>query len=189
MKIETERLILRKWTLNDVSAQVEGLNNFETSKNLTVPFPYTEENSILYITRHFEEDDDFAFAIELKESGKVIGGASLHIKNDVGDGGIWLNEKYTGMGYGTETWVARAKLAFEAFGLNNLNNGFFEFNNRSRHMHEKIGYKIVGQSMRFCPALNKEVVEILTNLSRDDFYEKINSTKLKSVYDKVKIDL
>jgi hypothetical protein len=33
--IITERLILRKWTLDDVNAIVEGLNDFNTAKNLT----------------------------------------------------------------------------------------------------------------------------------------------------------
>ena len=45
--IETERLILREWKISDIDDMVEGLNDFDTAKNLTVPFPYLEEQSVL----------------------------------------------------------------------------------------------------------------------------------------------
>lgn len=186
--IETERLILREWTLDDVPDQVEGLSNFETAKNLTVPFPYTEENSIAYISKHLKNNkEDYAFAAELKGTGKVIGGTNLAIKDGEFHGGIWLNEAYTGKGFGTEMWIARAKFAFEALNLDKVENGYFEFNERSKHMQEKVGHIIVGKSKKFCPALNKEVGEVLTVLTRENFYKAIKSTTLKEVYDKVKI--
>ncbi len=186
--IETERLILREWTLKDVGDQVEGLSNFETAKNLTVPFPYTEKNSIEYITKHLKNDaNSYAFAVQLKGTEKVIGGTSLDLREGEYNGGIWLNEKYTGKGYGTEVWMARAKFAFEVLKADKLENGYFEFNNRSKHMQEKIGHKTVGKSQKFCPALNRDVVEVLTRLTKTDFYEALQSTKLQAVYDKIKI--
>ena len=160
--IETERLILREWTYDDIGDQVEGLNNFETAKNLTVPFPYTEQNSKEYIGKHLKSSEsNYAFAVELKSTGKVIGGTSLKVEDNECHGGIWLNEKYTGQGYGTEVWIARAKFAFEFMNQTELKNGFFEFNQRSRHMQEKVGHNFTGKSTKFCPALNKEVVEVL----------------------------
>ena len=54
-------------------------------------------------------------------------------------------------------------------------------------MQEKVGYKIVGKSKKFCPALNKEVVEILTKLTKTDFYNALQSQKIKTIYDKIKI--
>ncbi len=187
-RIETERLILREWTLDDVNDQVEGLGNFETAKNLITPFPYSADNSIGYIKHHLKNTtNNYAFAVELKENGKVIGGTNLFISSDENSGGIWINENYTGKGFGTELWIARAKFAFEELKLNDLQNGYFEFNNRSKHMQEKIGYKIIGNSIKFCPALNQEVKEILTRLTRTDFYSTLQSTKLKEIYDKIKI--
>lgn len=186
--IETERLILREWTLDDVKDQVEGLNNFETAKNLTVPFPYTDKNSIEYISKHLKNTkESYAFAVELKESGKVIGGTNLDIRNGVFHGGIWLNEKYTGKGYGTEIWIARCKFAFEFLKLNELENGYYEFNERSKHMQDKVGYKPFGKSTKFCPALNQNVLEILTKLTKTDFYNKLQISKLKPTYEKIKI--
>lgn len=186
--IETERLVLREWTLDDVPDQVEGLSNFETAKNLTVPFPYTDENSIAYISKHLKNNpESYAFAVELKSNGKIIGGTSLDLREGHYNGGIWLNEAYTGKGYGTEVWLARAKFAFEELKADKIENGYFDFNNRSKHMQEKIGHIIVGESTKFCPALNKEVGEILTELTKENFNIALKSTKLKEIYDKIKI--
>ena len=42
-------------------------------------------------------------------------------------------------------------------------------------MQQKLGYKIVDKTINFCPALNKEVVEIVTKLLRNDFYKIIKN--------------
>ena len=100
-RIETERLILREWTLDDVNDQVEGLSNFSTAKNLLVPFPYTSQNSIEYISQHLKNiPNNFAFAVELKENGKVIGGTNLYVSGEENRGGIWINEKAMEQNYG-----------------------------------------------------------------------------------------
>ena len=171
MIIETERLILREWTFDDVGDMVEGLNDFDTAKNLTVPFPYTEEHAMAFIGKHLLNDEyNYYFAIVLKSENKVIGGTSLEIKNDINKnkGGIWLNH---GKGFGTEVWIARAKFAFETLKLTELENGFFEHNEISWKMQQKLGYKIVGKTTNTCPALKKEVTEIVTNLTKENFYK------------------
>lgn len=173
MKLATERLILREWKLTDTSDMVEGLNDFDTAKNLTVPFPYKKEHAESFITKHLKNDkNNFYFAIVLKSENKVIGGTSLEIKNGTNKikGGIWLNKKYHGKGYGSEAWKARARFAFETLNVNKLENGFFEHNEISWKMQQKLGYKIVGRTTNFCPALNKKVVEIVTSLTKEDFY-------------------
>ena len=175
--IETERLILREWKENDAQSLFEGLSNFETAKNLTVPFPYTLDNAKDFISRHLKNSlKSFTFAITLKETGEVIGGTSLDFYPEINKykGGIWLNQKFTGFGYGTETWIARAKFAFEELKVNELENGFFEFNEISKKMQQKIGYKIVGKRDNFSQALNKPVTEIITILTKEDFYNFLN---------------
>ena len=100
----------------------------------------------------------------------------MEIKSDIGKnkGGIWLNQKYHGQGFGTEAWTARIKYAFETLKLTELENGFFDGNAASWKMQQKLGYKIVGKTKNTCPALGGEVVEIVTNLTASDFYKALS---------------
>ena len=145
--IETDRLILRKWRLEDVSDIVEGLNNLNVTKWLAqVPFPYTEEDAKNFVNKSIE-NNLYNFAIVLKEENKVIGGTQITNINYVhgtAGGGIWLNEKYQGKGYGTEAFGARIKYAFEELGLRRLENGYFKGNEKSHKMQLKFGYKDEG---------------------------------------------
>ncbi len=145
--IETDRLILRIWTLEDIDDLVEGLNNINVSKWLAgAPFPYTVEDAKKFINKTIE-NNLYNFAIVLKEENKVIGGtqiSNISYANGTAGGGIWLNEKYQGHGYGTEAFGARIKYAFEELGLRRLENGYFKDNVKSRNMQLKFGYKDEG---------------------------------------------
>ena len=172
MIIETDRLILREWKMSDIEDNVEGLNNFNVTKNLTVKFPYTKQDAICFIEKHRNNDEEnYYFAIQLKNENKVIGGTAILVDkhNMIGKGGIWINEKYLGKGYGTEVWIARAKFAFENLSLKKLQNGYFEFNEISWKMQKKVGYKIVGEKTNFSKALNQKVKEIVTELTKSEF--------------------
>lgn len=145
--IETERLILRQWNLDDVDDIVEGLNNLNVSKWLAgAPYPYTIEDAKKFINNTIE-NNLYNFAIILKEENKVIGGtqiSNISYANGTAGGGIWLNEKYQGHGYGTEAFGARIKYAFEVLGLRRLENGYFKDNEKSHKMQLKFGYKDEG---------------------------------------------
>ena len=176
MILETDRLILRECNLDDVKYMVEGLSNYNTAINLTTPYPYKEEDAKSFVNKHSKHNEfDYTFAIVLKEENRFIGTTSLSKSSLNGDysGGIWLDERYTGKGYGSEAFIARAKFAFEVLGLEEINNGYYYYNEKSANMQKKMGYEIVGEASHFCPALNKEVKEILTKLKKEKFYESI----------------
>ena len=145
--IETDRLILRPYKLEDVDDLVEGLNNLNVSKWMAfVPFPYTKQDAEDYIKKSIERDL-YNWAIVLKSENKVIGATQLSNVSKVhgtAGGGIWINEKYHGHGYGTEAWGARIKFAFETLNLRKLENGYFNGNISSWKMQEKFGYKNEG---------------------------------------------
>ena len=176
MKIETERLILREWHKSDAKDIVEGLSDFDTVKNLTAPYPYEYKYAEDFIAKNSpHSENSYYFAIQLKSTGKVIGGTNINLIDDKVKGGIWLNKNYQGCGYGTEAFSARAKFAFETLGVSKLENGFFDFNEKSWNMQRKLGYEIVGKKKNFSPALNSEVVEIVTQLTKDNYLK--NKTK------------
>ena len=178
MKIETERLVLREWNEGDIDDLVEGLNDFDTIKNMTAPFPYQIKDAKEFIDKNKKhKNDSYYFAIELKDTGKVIGGTNVCLVNGKVKGGIWINKDYQGKGYGTEAFDARAEFAFDIFDVAELENGFFDFNKKSLHMQEKLGYEIVGEKKNFSSALNQEVVEIVTKLTKESYLKNKNRNK------------
>lgn len=172
--IETERLILRKWSLDDIKDSVEGLNNLTVSKWLAnVPYPYTEEDARKFIQKSID-NDLYNFAIVLKSENKVIGGTQLNnisYTHGTAGGGIWLNEKYHGHGYGTEAFGARIKYAFEELGLRKLENGYFKGNEASHKMQLKFGYKDEGVRREefISMATGKIEDEYITGLLKDEW--------------------
>lgn len=139
--LNSERLILRAWNDSDINDLVEGLNNIEVSKWLAfVPYPYTKEDAKKFI-EYAKESNNYEFAIVLKKENKVIGGTALaNIKDKTAGGGIWINAKYWGNGYGKEAFNKRIEFAFDNLGLDKLQNGYFKGNEKSFKMQESLGY-------------------------------------------------
>ena len=179
--IETERLILRQWNMNDINDIVEWLNNINITKWLAgAPFPYTEKDAKEFV-QHTIDSDLFNLAIILKNENKAIGGTQIsNINKTYGTagGGIWINEKYQGFGYGSEAFRARIKYAFEVLGLRRLENGYFKGNEKSHQMQLKFGYKDEGiKRKRFISkATGKIEDEYITGLLKEEF---VDTTKIK----------
>ena len=172
--IETERLILRQYRLEDINDVVEGLNNINVTKWLAgAPYPYTEKDAEYFITKSINEKL-YNFAIVLKSENKVIGGTQLtniDLHNGTAGGGIWISEKYWGHGYGTEAFGARIKYAFEVLGLRRLENGYFKENEKSHKMQLKFGYKDEGvRRQKFVSRGSGKIEdEYITGLLKDEW--------------------
>lgn len=145
--IETERLFLRPWRMEDIPDVVEGLNNLNVSKWLAyVPYPYTEDDAKNFIERSIN-NKLYNLAIVLKSENKVIGGtqiSDINLIHGTASGGIWLNENYHGKGYAFEAFGARIQYAFEKLNIRRFENGYFKGNEKSHKMQLKLGYKDEG---------------------------------------------
>lgn len=176
MIIETERLILRQWNMNEIADMVEGLNNINVTKWLAgVPYPYTEKDAEEFVKKTID-NNLYNFAIVLKSENKVIGGTQLtniSLANGTAGGGIWINENYQGYGYGSESFGARIKYAFEELGLRRLENGYFKENEKSHKMQLRFGYKDEGiRRKRFVSkATGKIEDEYITGLLKDEWIQ------------------
>ena len=172
--IETERLILRQYKLEDVNDIVEGLNNLNVTKWLQgAPYPYTEQDALHFINKSLD-NKLYNFAIVLKSENKVIGGTQLtniDLHNGTAGGGIWISEKYWGHGYGSEAFGARIKYAFEVLGLRRLENGYFKENEKSHQMQLKFGYKDEGvRRQKFVSRGSGKIEdEYITGLLKDEW--------------------
>jgi ribosomal-protein-alanine N-acetyltransferase len=181
MHLETRRLILREWKITDVNDLVEGLNDLRVTKWLAyVPYPYTRKDAEKWIRLCMEHSrkritrTSYHFAIELNSEKKVIGGVSLDKIDKIqgtASGGIWINAKYQGQGYGTEAFGARIRFAFENLKLRRLENGYLKGNPSSLKMQQKFGYKVEGMRRQAfkCMADGKIKDEYITGLLREDW--------------------
>lgn len=173
IEIETERLILRAYTIDDIKQLVDGLNEFDVAKGLVTPFPYTVEDGKSFILKNLNpgKNGKYNFAVIHKESGKLIGGTGVEVKEEnVGGGGIWLNKNYHKKGFGTEIYLARTLFAFKYLGVKELKSSYYDYNVGSKHLHEKVGFVPTGEEeVAYNHALGHNVQGIIVRLTRERF--------------------
>ncbi|MCD5382598.1 GNAT family N-acetyltransferase [Candidatus Gracilibacteria bacterium] len=134
----------------DIKLWYQGVNNIETQKYLGSMFGQVisleaEED---YFNKLKNDQSIRQFCIYVKPKSKIIGNISLmeiDFQNRKANFGIAIfDEKSRGKGYGTESIKLILEYAFEVLGLNKINLGFIEFNERARAVYEKIGFKYAG---------------------------------------------
>lgn len=148
--IETERLILRPFCNDDLKdfyeyAKVEGVGEmagWSHHKNID------ESKQILEM---FIKQDK-VFAITLKENGKVIGSLGIekygledkftefngYIGREIG---FVLSKDYWGKGYMPETCMKIISYLFNELDYDFIVCGYHDFNNQSKRVQEKCGFR------------------------------------------------
>ena len=150
VKLETKRLILREWALDDLD------DFFEYAKNPDVGpragwFAHENKEKSLEILNKFIQDKK-TFAIVYKENNKVIG--SLGIEKYGSEDklseffdyqgreiGYVLSKDYWGKGLMPEAVNAVIKYLFNECHLDFLLCGYYDFNSQSKRAQEKCGFK------------------------------------------------
>jgi len=144
MRIKTERLILRKPTKKDISDLVENGNDYEIHYNsfFLMKFPFGKKEAIEVIkekTKNLKR-----FAIELKNSNKVMGLVDLYNINEKEKKlklGYWIGQKYRRVGYASEAVKAIMKFAFENFKIEKIIATTLVNNSASQKFLEKLEFK------------------------------------------------
>jgi RimJ/RimL family protein N-acetyltransferase len=99
--LETARLVLDQPTLDDIDTIVEYCQDPVFEAMLTIPWPYTRENAVEFVTefvpRGWGLDVEYAWA--LRRDGRLLGVASFRTRGDIG---FWLGAEHRGNGYMTE---------------------------------------------------------------------------------------
>lgn len=117
MTIETPRLILRQYTIDDYNALYEILSDPETMAHY--PAPFATERIRNWITWNLENYRKYGFgllAVTQKETGTFIGDCGLTLQNIDGEMlpeiGYHIHKKYWRQGYGSEAARAVRDWAF-----------------------------------------------------------------------------
>lgn len=175
MKLETERLILRKPRLSDAESIAKNIDNLEISKwLLAVPHPYKLNDAVWWINEHKKKDQDYSFCIELKSEKGIIGGMGLSkvdLEKGKADVGYWLGVDYHRKGYASEALTAILDLALNKLELKVIEAGVFKGNPSSGKLLEKFGFKRIGSTSKAvrCKADGKIKYDQLYRLLREDY--------------------
>ncbi len=151
--LETERLVLNKWTTSD--EDIEGLYEFAKNPNVGPragwkPHDDLEESKKIIEELFIPHD---VWAIREKKSGKIVGNIGLEPDRrregvNSRELGYSLGEEWWGKGYMTEAARAVIDYAFNDLGIVVLAICTGPDNKRSQRVIEKCGFKFEGVQRR-----------------------------------------
>ena len=144
--LETSRLYLRLWTMEDAENLYEYAQNPIVGPRAGWPPHGSLEESRRIITKFIDEKN--VYAIEHKACGKVIGSIGLHERYPEQslkhlkqrEVGYVLNPEYWGQGYMPEALEAVKNYSMDQLNLDILWCGHFEDNSNSKRVIEKNGF-------------------------------------------------
>jgi len=162
--LETERLLLRSWTLNDADDLYDYARHPEVGLRCGWPPHESPKISRSVIADFFiPANDEHSFAIEEKTSGKVIGSIAIKIVKEVFldlpipryEIGYALHPDYWGQGLAGEASRRILTFLFDEYNAEAVYIGHFEENNQSRRVIEKLGFTKLGEDAYFSPLINR----------------------------------
>ena len=144
--LETERLILRKWTEADADSL------FEYAKDPDIgPIagwqPHKSVNESLDVIRNVFNGAE-CYAICEKCCDKAIGAIELKLnghtdmteRDDECELGYWLSKPFWGKGYMPEAVREMIRHGFEDIGMTAIWCGYYDGNHKSKRVQEKVGF-------------------------------------------------
>jgi len=122
--METTRLILREYTQDDLESIHQYSGDPEVLRYMLWG-PNSRNDTLEFIEMCINESTEkprriYNFAIQLKETGELIGGISLSLHHDEGEIGWILNKRFWRQSYGTEAAQAMIRFGFESLNLNTI---------------------------------------------------------------------
>ncbi|HEY4460063.1 MAG TPA: GNAT family protein [Pseudonocardiaceae bacterium] len=149
LPVRTERLVLRAFTDDDLDALYDLHRRPEVTQFLLWDTRTRGEVREMLKRRVNQTDlvkegDNLAVAVEVRESGALIGDFNLEL-GDAGLGraeiGFVLNPTHAGRGYATEAANAMLGLAFQHFGFHRVIGICNGRNTASMHLMERLGMR------------------------------------------------
>lgn len=179
MIIETERLILRKWTVDDA----ESLYTYAKSPNVGPSAgwpPHKDVESSRFVIENVfcgaecyaicEKGNDIAIgAVELK----LHGFSNMTDSDTECELGYWLGEPFWGRGYVPEASRALLKRGFEELGMTTIWCGYYEGNEKSKRVQEKLGFTYHHTCENVPVRMLNEVRTEIVNVMPKEQWEKI----------------
>lgn len=146
MILTTERLVLRRWTEADAESLFEYAKDPDIGPIAGWPPHKSVEESLEVIRNVFNGTE--CYAICEKGSEKAIGAIELKLKghtdmterDDECELGYWLGKPFWGRGYMPEAATELLRHGFEDLGMTTIWCGYYDGNNKSKRVQEKVGF-------------------------------------------------
>ena len=141
---------IRKWELSDAGNLAETLSNKKIQDNLRdgLPYPYTEQDGIDFISDMLSADENDTFAFAITVDGKVIGSISVfrqgNIHRQTAELGYYIAEEYWGKGIMTEAVKQICEYVFMKSDIIRIYAEPFAYNTASCRVLEKAGFQYEG---------------------------------------------
>lgn len=183
--METERLILRKWTMEDADSLFEYAKDPEVGPIAGWP-PHKSIDESRDVIRNVLSGVE-CYAICEKGNGKAIGTIELKLnghtdmtdRDDECELGYWLGKPFWGKGYMPEAAREVIRHGFEDIGMTKIWCGYYEGNQKSKRVQEKLGF-IYHHTCENVPVpLMNEVRVGHTNIMTKEHWEKIHKQILR----------
>ena len=179
IKLETERLILRQFTIDDAECIFKNwANDNEVTKYLTWP-SHKNINETISIRekwmKEYEKKDFYQWAIVLRKINEPIGSISVVKKDDdikMVHIGYCIGKNWWNMGITSEALNMSIKFFFEEVGVNRIESRFDPNNPNSGKVMAKCGMKYEGH-MRQADKNNQGIVDYIEyGILAEDYFKK-----------------
>lgn len=174
--LETKRLILRLWQDSDLEDLYEYASKEGVGENAGWPKHNSIEDSKEVLDMFISLKD--VYAILYKENNKVIGSVGIHdrTKDEYSSKtqkeiGYVLSKSYWGQGLMSEAVKEVIKYCFNDLNIDILWCGHFDFNERSKRVVEKSGFKFYKTEIYEAKKLNKTFNSLRYILTKEDYYQ------------------
>lgn len=171
-RLETPRLILRRFAETDAADVYEYAKNPEVGPAAGWPVHTSVENSLEIIKTVLDIPGNYA--VVEKATGKVIGSAGFtsRRRDEMGEHedelGYALCQSRWGRGYMPEAVAELLRYGFEERGLTTVWCGYYEGNHKSRRVVEKSGFTF-RFSRKVRDLLGEDRVELFYTLTKEDW--------------------
>ena len=145
MTLETERLVLRPWRIEDAEECYRYARDPLVGPAAGWPAHRDAEETKRIIRDVLMVPE--TYAIVLRETGLPVGCISLNFHSDLAHAddeaelGYWLGVPYWGRGLVPEAAEELLRHAFEDLGLSRVWCGYYDGNDKSRRVQEKLGFR------------------------------------------------
>lgn len=156
---------IKKWELTDAGDLAAALSNTKIQDNLRdgLPYPYTRQDGIDYISAMLSADENKTFAFAITVDGKVIGSIGVfrqeNIHRQTAELGYYVAEEYWGKGIMTEAVKQICRYVFEKSDIVRIYAEPFAYNSASCRVLEKAGFQYEG-TLRNNAVKNGKIIDM-----------------------------